>query len=418
MADDVGELHLTDVGQFGRHHALGDVARHVGRRAVHLARVLAGEGAAAVTAHAAVGVDDDLAAGQAGVGLGAAVQEGAGGVDEDHRAVQLVALGVHQAVGQQAVGDDRLDDVLDEGGAQVVELQGGAVVRGNHQVGDGHRHVVLVLHRHLRLAVGVQAGHDALLAHLGQAPGEPVGKVDGRRHQFRIHVVQAGFLGGVAEHHALVAGTLLLEQALAAGHALRDVGALRLHVHLHLAGVGVKTDVRRGVADVAHRLAGDALDVQVGQDGFAHLARNHHQVFGDQGFAGHAGLGVDRQRSIQDAIRYLVADLVRVAFRYAFRGKCDTHGFNSPWGMLVDVLRGVESRHSSTAPAASHPETTGSASTTRLWLRGWHQPRRQPLPQAQTALMVVGRKTASAARPPAGRGRGGCPARGRRAGCV
>ena len=82
-ADGVGHLHLAAGGQAGGHHVLGDVAPHVGGRAVDLGGVLAAEGAAAVAAHAAVGVDDDLAAGDAGVAHGAADDEAAGGVDED-----------------------------------------------------------------------------------------------------------------------------------------------------------------------------------------------------------------------------------------------------------------------------------------------------------------------------------------------
>ena len=64
-ADGVGELHLAALGQAGGDDVLGDVAGHVGGRAVDLRGVLAAEGAAAVPAPAAVGVDDDLAAGQA-----------------------------------------------------------------------------------------------------------------------------------------------------------------------------------------------------------------------------------------------------------------------------------------------------------------------------------------------------------------
>jgi hypothetical protein len=61
-ADGVGHLNFAAVGQAGGHHVLGHPARRVGGAAVDLRRVLAREGAAAVTAHAAVGVDDDLAA--------------------------------------------------------------------------------------------------------------------------------------------------------------------------------------------------------------------------------------------------------------------------------------------------------------------------------------------------------------------
>ena len=57
---------------------LGDVSRAIGSRAVHLCRVLAREAAASVARVAAVGVDHDLASGQAGVRDGAADDEAAG----------------------------------------------------------------------------------------------------------------------------------------------------------------------------------------------------------------------------------------------------------------------------------------------------------------------------------------------------
>ena len=80
-ADGVGELHLAAVGQAGGDDVLGDVAGHVGGRAVDLRGVLAAEGAAAVAAAAAVGVDDDLPPGQARVAVRAADDELAGRVD-------------------------------------------------------------------------------------------------------------------------------------------------------------------------------------------------------------------------------------------------------------------------------------------------------------------------------------------------
>ena len=68
-ADRVADLDGALVGQAGGDDVLGQVAAGVGGRAVDLGRVLAGEGAAAVRGRAAVGVDDDLAAGQAGVAV-------------------------------------------------------------------------------------------------------------------------------------------------------------------------------------------------------------------------------------------------------------------------------------------------------------------------------------------------------------
>ena len=81
-ADRVGHLDLAFAGQAGGHDVLGDIARGIGGRAVDLGGILAGKRAAAVRRSAAVGVDDDLAPGQAAVALGAADDECAGGVDQ------------------------------------------------------------------------------------------------------------------------------------------------------------------------------------------------------------------------------------------------------------------------------------------------------------------------------------------------
>ena len=73
-----------------------------------------------------------------------------------------------------------------------------------------------VFHCHLRLGVGAEVGHFlALATDLGQLNQQEVGEVDGERH------VVLGLLAGKAEHHALVAGTLVL--GLGAPHALEDV---------------------------------------------------------------------------------------------------------------------------------------------------------------------------------------------------
>ena len=109
-ADGVGELHFAALGQAGGDDVLGDVAGHVGGAAIDLGRVLAAEGAAAVPAPAAVGVDDDLAAGQAAVAVRAADDELAGRVDV------VVDVAVDQILRQDA-GDDLVDDELFESAA-------------------------------------------------------------------------------------------------------------------------------------------------------------------------------------------------------------------------------------------------------------------------------------------------------------
>ena len=92
---------------------------------------------------------------------------------------------------------------------------------------------------------------------------ELVGQRDRRRHQFRRLV------GGVAEHHALVAG--------AAGvHALGNVARLLVDGGDHGAGVGVESIERVVVADGCDHAANQALEIDVGLGG--DFAGDDHQA--------------------------------------------------------------------------------------------------------------------------------------------
>ena len=66
-ADGVGELDFAAVGEAGGDDVFGNPSGCVGTAAVDFGAVFAAEGAATVPAHAAVGVDDNFATGQAGV---------------------------------------------------------------------------------------------------------------------------------------------------------------------------------------------------------------------------------------------------------------------------------------------------------------------------------------------------------------
>ena len=147
----------------------------------------------------AVGVDDDLAPGEAGVGVGAAEHELAGRVGQDLVAV-VGELGRHQ----------RGDDVVAQVGLeQRLEVDVGPVLGGDEHRLQPDRPAVLVLEGDLGLAVGAQVGQHARLADLGQALGQPVGQPDRQRHEV------VGLVAGVAEHHPLVARALAVEDVLA-----------------------------------------------------------------------------------------------------------------------------------------------------------------------------------------------------------
>ena len=72
---------------------------------------------------------------------------------------------------------------------------------------------------------------------------------------------------------------------------------LRVQMAVDLAGVGREADGRVDVADLADRVADDAIDggpAQVGLGG--DLAGHDGQVGGDQGFAGHPADRVGRRQ--------------------------------------------------------------------------------------------------------------------------
>ena len=79
--------------------------------------------------------------------------------------------------------------------------------------------LVAVLNGHLTLGIRAQVGHHlAFLADVGQRTHDEVCQVQRHGHQ------ALGLVGGISEHHTLVAGTLLVLVAIV--HAAVDVLAL------------------------------------------------------------------------------------------------------------------------------------------------------------------------------------------------
>ena len=293
-ANGVGQLQDAAPGQAGGDDVLGHVAGRVGRAPVHLGRILAGEGAAAMRTAAAVGVDDDLAAGEAGVAHGPADHEPAGGVDEHPRRLRAKMGGQH-----------RPDDSLGHLPAQGVDVHGRVVLGGEHHRVHGLGTIAPVPHGHLALGVRPQPGQLAVPAQLRLALDQPVGEQDRQGHQFR------GLVAGAAEHQPLVAGADLLAPL----HALADVRGLVAEPQQDFAAVRVDAREVAAVAGVAQESADQlrGLVADAREHGRVHgveLAAEHHQIVGEKGFAGHPGRGFGREEPVEDGVRDAVGELV------------------------------------------------------------------------------------------------------------
>ena len=219
--------------------------------------------------------------------------EAAGGVDVDLR------VAVHHLGGDHAV-DDGLDDV----GAHRLVRDVRTVLARNHDGVDPHRRGALIFHRDLRLAVRPEVPEHSVAPRARKALGQLVGEHDRERHQL------LGFRARVAEHQPLVAGAARV-------HPHRDVGGLAVDGRDDRTGVGVEAELAARVPDVGDRLAHHVLVVD---DGVRRdLAGDEGDAGRDERLAGHAALRVLREDGIEDRIRDLVGDLVRVTFRDRFR---------------------------------------------------------------------------------------------------
>ena len=149
--DRIGDLDRAALGKAGRDHVLGEIARCVSSRTIDLGRILAGKGAAAVGRVTAVGIDDDLAAGETAVAVRSADHEVARWIDEE-----IGGLLRHPALWQRRFHRAR-DHLLDQSGRVFLAVAAFLVVLGrNHDLGAADRPAVDVLHSHLALGVGLQ----------------------------------------------------------------------------------------------------------------------------------------------------------------------------------------------------------------------------------------------------------------------
>src|ERR1051326_7154286 len=310
-ADGIGQLDFAALGESAGDYVFRDVARHVGCGAIDLCRIFAAEGAAAVTAHAAVGVDDDLAAGESGVAHRAADDEASRGID--------VVLSVFV---EQMRGDDGLDHVLQNAGAQFVVGDGLGVLGGDDdRIHAENFSVGIVFDCDLRFTVGAKEGKRSVFANLREALSQLMRERDGSGHQLLILIHR------VTKHHALVAGATGVDAHGNVSGLLVDAGD---------DGAGVAVEAVKGVV-VSDGLDGPAhnlleIDIGLGRD----FAGDHDQAGGGEGFAGYPADGIVGEAGVEDSVGNLVGDLIGMAFGDGLRGEQVTilgwQVCNSPYG--------------------------------------------------------------------------------------
>ena len=304
-ADGIGQLDRAALSHAGCDHILGQIPGGIGGGAVDFCWVFAAERAATMRGGPAVGVDDDLAPGQAGVAVRAADHKGAGRVDPPFGRGRNPAFGQHFA-------DVGLDDGADIGAGLAFQRMLG----GQHDGCHLDRLATGITQRNLAFRIRAQGRFLPGFAHLGQTAQDGVGILDRGGHQFR------GFAGGVSEHDALIAGPFVF--AFLGINAHRDMGGLLVQQVGDFTGGVVKLVLL--VPDILDRGAGNAVNRchhlrQLGRVRQADLATNHHAVGGGKGFACDAGLGLDGQERVQHGVGNPVTQFIGVSFGNGFRGE-------------------------------------------------------------------------------------------------
>ena len=260
---------------------------------------------------ASVGVDNDFAACQTGIAVRTAddkltrwVDEILDVVVEQSQHFLAVYLGFH-------TGDEDMDDIVLDAGQHLLVIGVELVVLSAHHDGVDAlgNALVAVLNGHLALRVGTQIGHLlTLLADVGQCAHEQMRQVERHRH------IVLGLVGGITEHHALVASALVL--VLFTVHTTADVTALLVNGSENTARVAVELIFALRITDTIDGTAGNGLQVNISLR--AHLAHDHHLSGSDKGLDGAACLIVVSQKLVYQCVGNLVGYFVGMTLRHRF----------------------------------------------------------------------------------------------------
>ena len=162
------------------------------------------------------------------------------------------------------------------------------------------------------MAIALPSGPKRFCSSLIRAQVRPAGQAVGQHDRQRQHFRR--LVGGIADHHALVARA----DGVGIGPGIQrvvdggfDVRALGMDQRVDLV-------ILRVVADTAQYLAGDLGFV--GPGARRDLAHQEDVPFGGRDLAGHAGIAVKCQATVQHCVGNLVAELIRVAVGHGFGG--------------------------------------------------------------------------------------------------
>ena len=269
-----------------------------------------------MSAVATIGIDDDLTACEACIAVRATDDELACWIDEELEvSIEESALCFVETILNDAWDEDILD-ILTDLSKHLLIVGIELVMLGRDNDGIDTYWLVglaIILDGYLALGIRTEVWHRRwlLATDLVKLDKQQVTKLEGQRHT----VVR--LVGGIAEHHTLVASTLLLRNA--ALNATVDIDALCVESREDTAALAVKFVLGLGVADLADGLAHLVAKLHVGSG--LDLACQYDLASGYEGLTSYLALWIPSEKVVKYCVADLVSDLVWVSLRHRFGSK-------------------------------------------------------------------------------------------------
>jgi len=306
----VGNLNQHAIAKLLSNQRFGNPPGSIGSGSVYLGGILSGESTTTMSSPTTISIDDNLTTSQASITLGPSDYETARGIKmENGFRIQILSR------------DDVADDMLHQVGTDGLIVHIGVMLDGNHNsvnsLGDDGSVVVFVFNGDLGLGIRANPAANTVLPDVGQSLAKLGGQHVGQGHEL------LSFIGGIAEHKTLITSTNILV-LLAFVNTLGNIGALLLNGNKDVAGLVIKADGGISEANPLYGGPDDILviDMSLGGD----LSENHDHSSFAGGFTGYFAVGIFGQTGIQNSVRHLIAELIRVTLRNALRGEKEGSG--------------------------------------------------------------------------------------------